>query len=140
MDGVNERLNFPETQTAIQSMKAQYPETSSIYIEDKANGPAIIDNLRTAVPGMIAVNPGKDSKESRAAAGSASIRSGNVFLKRNHWLSDKIIAQCCTFPNGANDDLVDALMQAIKQELGTVSLASLYEALMDKRWTTNGIY
>lgn len=133
IDGINSRLNFPETQTAIIEMKNQYPNTSAIYIEDKANGPAIIDNLKGAVPGLIPINPGKDSKESRASAGSAHIRSGNVFLKRNHWLSDKIISQCCTFPNGANDDLVDALMQAIRQELGTVSIASLYEALMDKR-------
>ena len=37
-----------------------------VVIEDKANGPAIVSELRGLVPGLVAWNPGQDSKEPRA--------------------------------------------------------------------------
>lgn len=131
-DGFRQRANFPDTEKAILTLNATYPKTSVTYVEDKANGPAIIDSLKTRLAGLVPVNPGKDSKESRAAAGSGRIMSGNVYLRKNHWLSDIIIQECTVFPNGANDDTVDALMQFIKMELGFVNIGSLYEALMQK--------
>ena len=129
-DGINSRLDCPGSVDAIQAMKTTHPKTSAIYIEDKANGPAVIQLLRNKLAGLIAINPGQDSKESRAAAASAYIRSGNVFLKRNHPISDMIVEQCAGFPFGANDDLVDALMQLLKEEFGGANLSDLYKALM----------
>lgn len=129
VDGYLQRVAFPETVDAIRTMKKKHTKCTAIYVEDKANGPAVISVLRNSIPGMIAVNPGKDSKESRISAGSDSIKSGNVYLPKNHWVSDKIISQAIAFPNGANDDLLDALIQAIIQELGIASLAALYDAI-----------
>lgn len=129
IDGTNRRMSYPETKKAVIAMKEKYPETSAIYVEDKANGPAIVDDLKGQVSGMVAINPGKDSKESRVQAGSAYIESGQVFLPVNHPISDMIVEQATTFPNAANDDLVDALTQAILKLLGKKSLASLYQRL-----------
>lgn len=129
IDGINKRLSYPETKNAILEMVCRYPKTSQVYVEDKANGSAILDDLRKQVSGLIGIDPGKNSKESRVSAGSAHIESGNVYLLNGSTISAMIIEQATTFPNGANDDLLDSLTQAILRLLGRRNLAALYELL-----------
>jgi predicted phage terminase large subunit-like protein len=70
--------------------------------------------LRERVPGLIAVPPA-GSKESRVAAVSPLVEAGNVQLpdpRLAPWVAD-VIEECAAFPNGAHDDTVDALTQAL---------------------------
>lgn len=97
-------------------------------VEDKANGPAIIDTLRDRISGIKPVNP-RGSKEARARAVTPGIASGNTFLplppSRNDpdapfawvWL---LIDEARSFPSGEHDDQVDAMTQAL-DELRSVS-------------------
>lgn len=85
-------------------------------IEDKANGPAIIDTLREKIPGLTPVNP-NTSKEARARAVTPEVESGNVYLPHpsdpgNEWVMD-LLSELRNFPHDLYDDQVDALTQAL---------------------------
>lgn len=112
IDKTKARMDFPTTIQAIKTMKAKHPDTIAIYIEDKANGSAIIQTLRTEIGGIIAVEP-IGSKEARVSAASPQIEAGNVSLPElMPWVHD-FVEECSAFPNGAHDDDVDAMSQAI---------------------------
>jgi len=85
-------------------------------IEDKANGPAIIDTLRDHVAGIKPVTP-TTSKEARARSITPEIESGNVYLPHptdagNEWVRT-LISELRNFPHDAHDDQVDGLTQAL---------------------------
>lgn len=114
LDQLRKRMSFPETQSAFKEMYARWPNVSAILVEDKANGPAIIDSLKGQIPGIIAVTP-EGSKISRASAVSAVIEAGDVFVpepKDYPWVME-FLQECGSFPVGPNDDMVDAMTQAI---------------------------
>lgn len=88
-------------------------------VEDKANGPAIMDVLREEIAGLKPVNP-TGSKEARARAVTPEIESGNVYLPHpaeEPWVLD-LIAELRSFPTGAHDDQVDAMTQALGEFRG----------------------
>ena len=116
LDRIKDRLGVPAVMRAIMSMTAKWPRSLIKLVEDKANGPAVIQLLQTRVPGLIAVNP-EGGKIARAHAVSAAFEAGNV------WLPDAEIApwvveyvdEMCAFPNGTHDDDVDATTQALNR-------------------------
>jgi len=110
---LNKRMGFVETVGAIKEFKRKYPFVNGIYIEDKANGSAIIDVLRRQISGVIAYNPGRDSKESRASAISPLVEAGQVYLPEYETWTNDFIDQCASFPNGSNDDMVDEMTMAL---------------------------
>jgi predicted phage terminase large subunit-like protein len=111
IDRVNARMDFTTTLQAIRNLKAKYPTVGMIFIEDKANGSAIINVLQKEITGIIAVNP-QGGKESRAQAILPYVVGGNVHLPRTEWISD-FVEECASFPKGAHDDDVDSMTQAI---------------------------
>lgn len=114
LDQVRAKLTFIETIKALKSLSSKWPETYKKLIEDKANGPAIIDTLKDEISGLIPVEP-KGDKESRVNAVSPQIQSGNVYLphpSKASWI-DNFVNECSLFPNGKNDDQVDAMSQAL---------------------------
>src|SRR5258705_13421408 len=65
-------------------------------------------------PELFQFNP-KGGKIARAAAISPLIEAGNIYLPHPlyaPWVTD-FIEECAAFPNGAHDDQVDAMTQAI---------------------------
>lgn len=114
VDLVNEHLSFTETVKRIRLMKAKHYRLGAVYIEDKANGPAIINVLRNeSISGVIPVRPDA-SKESRVQAVTFAIQAGNVYVPRTEW-GEKFIEQCAKFPNDKHDDMVDAMSQALSK-------------------------
>lgn len=115
LDQKRDRMDIIATMQSIRTLSAKWPKASTKLIEDKANGPAIITMLKREIPGMIAYNPGRDSKVARAMAITPYIESGNVWLPSPQyasWLHD-LLEELASFPNGKHDDQVDALSQAI---------------------------
>jgi predicted phage terminase large subunit-like protein len=111
-DLVRDRMNFPTTCRALEAAAAKWPTAVTKLVEDKANGPAVIDQLRHRVPGLIPVEP-RGSKEARAAAASPYVEGGNVYLPASAaWVQD-FIAELASFPRGAHDDQVDAFSQLV---------------------------
>ena len=122
IDRVKGQFSFPETLVAIRRLSKQYPMTRSIFVEDAANGPAVIDTLKHEIAGIIAVTPQGD-KIQRATACVSRVEAGNVYLPRStapngrripgrSWVDDFIL-QLGAFPKGAHDDDVDALTQLL---------------------------
>lgn len=110
------RMSFTATLDAIRMMVKTWPRARTKLIEDKANGPAIIDTLKKEISGIIAVNP-EGGKEARANAVEPFFAAGNV------WFPDPVVfkwvwinrlkLELLNFPLGKNDDGVDMLSQAL---------------------------
>ncbi|MEO4053387.1 phage terminase large subunit [Solibacillus sp. CAU 1738] len=116
LDIDHRRMGFADTMKAIRAMSDKWPNARSKYIEDKANGTAIIEMLKDEISGIIPVNP-NGGKEARANAVSPLFEAGNVFLPHPNicsW-SEDVIEELVSFPNAAHDDLVDMTTQALNQ-------------------------
>jgi len=114
IDQIRARLDFPAAIQAIRTMSYKHPDTYTKIVEEKANGAAAIATLQREITGLIPYNP-KTSKEMRVAAVAPDIEAGNIWLPDPSiapWIGD-FIEECCSFPNGANDDSVDAMSQAL---------------------------
>jgi len=114
LDQVRGKFDFPTTLMAIRSLCSKWPRAQAKLIEDKANGPAVIAMLKKEIPGLIAVTP-EGGKIVRAQAVCADIEAGNVYLPDPiicKWAED-FVEECTSFPNGAHDDMVDAMTQAL---------------------------
>jgi predicted phage terminase large subunit-like protein len=114
LDRVSDRWSFTETLKAITDFSAKHPDIILKLVEDKANGPAVIDMLHHIVGGIVPVEP-EGSKEARAQAVTPICESGNVYLPHpllHDWVND-IIEQCAKFPKVTHDDDVDSLSQAL---------------------------
>jgi predicted phage terminase large subunit-like protein len=116
-DIVWDRLDFPATKKAVRALSARWPKTYAKWIEDKANGTAIIAELQTEISGLIPVEP-MGSKEARLHAAAPDVEAGNVVLPHPsiapwvHKFVDECAAACC---GGKHDDAADMMAQAINK-------------------------
>lgn len=116
LDRFRARTDFPGSINAVQTMTAKHPDIVAKYVEEKANGAAVIDTLKHSIPGLIPVQT-DGSKEARAHAATPFVEAGNVYLLHPilaSWV-DEFIDEHAAFPNGANDDQVDAMSQLTRQ-------------------------
>jgi predicted phage terminase large subunit-like protein len=114
LDQVRGRMDLPATVKAVREQSKRWPNCCAKLIEDKANGPAVMQMIAHEIPGILAVNP-EGGKVARAAAVSPLIEAGNVYLPHPMfmpWVAD-FLEECAAFPNGAHDDQVDAMTQVL---------------------------
>jgi predicted phage terminase large subunit-like protein len=132
LDQVRGRMDMPCTAQAIRALSARYPDAGAKLVEDKANGPAVIQSLKHEITGLIEVNP-EGGKMSRAAAVSPEAEAGNWYLPHPAvapWVAG-FIEECASFPNGAHDDQVDAWSQGGNYLRGRhCGLMQYYEELL----------
>ena len=103
-----------------------------VLIENTANGPEIIAQLKREIPGVIATKPSVSAdrppvqKRIRAEACEPDFESGSVMIAgaataeldgydgalTPAW-TQTVIEQAAEFPNGPHDDIVDALTQGL---------------------------
>lgn len=118
LDQVRARMDFPATCHAVEALAAKWPQATAKLVEDKANGPAVIAQLRRTVSGLIAVEV-KDSKYARASAVAPFVEAHNVLLPDPTiapWVAD-YIEEHAGFPNASHDDQVDTTSQALHRLL-----------------------
>jgi predicted phage terminase large subunit-like protein len=131
LDCNTEHLGYTGTKVAIKAMNAHGRRASVILIEDKANGSAVIEELRREDLGasVIAVNP-EGGKESRAYAASSDCEAGNVFLPEDApWLSE-FLHVAAHFPAVKHDDCIDAMTQFLnwrRTKILRLTLLDYYE-------------
>ncbi len=114
LDQVRGRWSFGETVDKIVQFSATHKRAVTKWIEDKANGPAVIDVLQKQVPGIQAVGP-EGGKESRANSIAGLWRSGSVFVPHPSFADwvPAFVEELCRFPKAQHDDQVDAMSQAL---------------------------
>lgn len=118
LDMVRRRMNFNATCEAILAMRARWPQAIQTFVEDKANGPAVINALQRQLVGLVPVMP-EGSKIARASAVSPLAFAGNIKLPTAALLPnvEELREELVNFPTSKHDDTVDALSQAVNQML-----------------------
>jgi predicted phage terminase large subunit-like protein len=114
LDQVRDRMDVVATMTALRTLSAKWPEAGGKYIEDKANGTAVIALLKNEIAGLIPWEP-PSGKIERVQACQPDIQAGNVYLPDPiiaPWIHD-FIEECAAFPNATHDDQVDGVTQSI---------------------------
>jgi predicted phage terminase large subunit-like protein len=116
IDKRRERLAFMATAQAITDLKAKHPYISRIYIEDAANGAALVDMLKKHFTSLEGVPP-LGSKEARAHAVSWVWTNNDVMLPDPTETPDiaQWVAEITSFPDVKNDDTVDCMTIALQQ-------------------------
>jgi predicted phage terminase large subunit-like protein len=118
LDMVRRRMTFTETLAEVKRLAVRWPQAVLKLVEDKANGPAVIDMLSRSVPGLIPVEP-EGGKIARANSATPFVEAGNVHLPTAALLPnvEELVEEAAAFPTGAHDDAVDAMTQAINRLL-----------------------
>jgi predicted phage terminase large subunit-like protein len=126
---VRARLSFTETLRAVKALDAWRPASygprgrvTATLVERKANGAAVIDTLSREITGLLPVEP-EGGKDVRAAAVQPTVEAGNVFLPASEFIPSPqgfvasavadFVEEHAAFPNGAHDDQVDGMSQAL---------------------------
>lgn len=128
--GVHDHLAFTDTCDAVEGLALSWRQPpDAIYIEDAANGPAIINTLRHRVPGVLPSSV-ESSKTARMHASSPRVKAGNYVLphpslpgyewvagqaaqwESGHLEPGTFLHELSMFPNAAHDDYCDAFTQA----------------------------
>ena len=113
IDRFHERIGFTATVSAVQRFMARWPQTSKVYVEQAANGAALIDTLKKRAALITPVTP-KGSKEVRALAIQPLVDAGLVKIVDNCY-NDELFEELKGFPFAKHDDQVDAMTQALTQ-------------------------
>lgn len=114
LDQVRGRWSFTQTLDQFEALTLKWPQAIGKYVEEAANGAALIDTLKNKIPGIIPVKP-RGKKASRVEAVSPQIRAGNVHLPHPStapWIH-AYIEEFASFPYGKNDDQCDATSQGL---------------------------
>lgn len=131
LDRVHDRMDFNAQIKAIAAMTERQPEANAIYIEDKANGSAIIDMIKNQVSGIIPVIP-KGDKVTRANVVTPYFEAKNIFVPHPLWKPGirQYLDELIGFPYLEHDDEVDSTTQALSQEdKGGGASAAIYDNL-----------
>lgn len=113
LEGDSKRLTYSQTKAELRMYAARYPSATFI-IEDKANGPAIIDELQSDLPAIVAYNP-TSSKNARAQVAASRTKQGIVHWPAVKWcvnvaeLKDEVVR----YGEARYDDVMDAYSQLL---------------------------
>jgi predicted phage terminase large subunit-like protein len=110
---VNERLSYVQQRAMLRQLCADW-RPDSVVVEGRSTGDAIVDDLRSVVPGIRTVNPTTD-KVQRLAPTLPLWQAHQVLIPDAKWFPriGEVIEQLVTFPASPNDDFVDALVYAL---------------------------
>lgn len=130
------QMSLSTTKTSMKELRQwgldRFPHASHrVLVENTANGPEIIAQLKREIPGVIPTKPSVRADEPstkklvRAEACEPDFESGSVLVPgaRNSTLdgpsgdtpawAQQVIEQAADFPNGEHDDIVDMVTQLL---------------------------
>ncbi len=102
-------MEFPELITFIKRFckETGYNNQSRIYIEPKASGKSIAQQLKKKTGlNMIESEPPDTDKLTRVIAATPTLQSGRIVLIYGNW-NEAYLDQLCSFPNAKLKDIVD---------------------------------
>lgn len=121
-----EQLGFVKTAQAIVDLRTAYPDVHRIYVEEAANGAAIIDMLKKHYPQIVGVPP-LGSKEARWHAVSWAWDAGMIFLPDPSEVPGIApwVEEITSVPDAPNDDTADCMAIALQQLLLRTPIAAM---------------
>ena len=118
---VRDRMSFTECKRRLlalyEEIQQYWPEIGMVLVEPAANGEAIMDELKEAIPGLVPFDlpAGRDAKRARLVAASPDVEAGNVWIPdpdECYWVED-FVAETTTAPQCQYWDQCDAFSQAM---------------------------
>ena len=110
------RWDFPELKRVAKA-EYQYWKPDNVLIEAKATGTPLQHELRRMGIPVTMYSPGGrrsgQDKISRANAVAPMLESGMVWYPEDEEFAQELVEECAAFPNGSNDDQVDATVMAL---------------------------
>ena len=129
---VNAHLDAAATEAEIRRQRDVHRPVSAVLVEDKANGPAVIQRLKVNVPGVIAINP-LGGKVARMYAAAPEFQAGDWHLDRNAAWTEPFVEQITMFPTAAHDDQCDMMSQAsawlLQANFNTILIVNAFTGL-----------
>jgi predicted phage terminase large subunit-like protein len=111
VDVWRQRVDYPTLKANVQRLAKEFG-ARRILVEDTGAGTSLVQEMRSHVSGIIAVQPEGD-KVSRMAVASAKFEAGQVwFPEQEPWLPD-LEAELFSFPGSRHDDQCDSISQAL---------------------------
>lgn len=106
-------MSYSKAKAKTRALRSElgFSSASAWLVEDKANGTALMDELKGEM-GMIAVTPGAVNKIERMLPHVDAVHSGRVLWPKGKW-ADPIITEICKVPRGTLDDYFDTMSQAL---------------------------
>jgi predicted phage terminase large subunit-like protein len=114
LDMIRAQMGLVASCQAVKTLTLRRPLARKKLIENKANGPGVVDVLKREISGLVLKEP-RGTKEERAAMIEPQLQAGNVYLpnpEKHPWVKI-LIDEAAAFPRGAHDDTVDAMTQAL---------------------------
>lgn len=121
LEWFRDRIDFPSQVAAVQKeyamAKRLYGRPKSVFIEENAYQKALVQQVRLlgGIP-VVGVKTNRN-KEEKITAFSPWFENGTVLLKRDGLHVDEFIAEYLQFPEGAHDDMLDALVLGVTKAL-----------------------
>lgn len=128
LDQIRSKWEAPELLVQARAFWAKHKDgigpLRAMKVEDKSSGTGLIQTLKREGIPVLPIGRDRD-KVTRAYDAAPSIEAGNVLLPRQAaWLSD-FLAEASVFPNGAHDDQLDPLFDAVAELMTPVSAPSI---------------
>ena len=105
LDQVRGQWDFVKTKEMVRVLAHKWPRVVRKLVEDKANGSAVISELKSTVSGFVPITP-TESKEARASSVTPYFEAGNVFIPEDSaapWVPH-YVSELLEFPAGSHDD------------------------------------
>lgn len=115
LDIMRRKLAFPDLKQALIHLNNRWRGKGlrGLYIEDKASGQSLIQELRRQSGIAVIAHKVVHDKVARLNAVLPLIEGGRVFLPKSApWLDD-FLKEAISFPSGPHDDQIDALVIAL---------------------------
>ncbi len=110
LDRVHGRMGIVASRQALRDLAAKWPEATAKLIEDKANGPAVVEELGAELQGIIAFNPDPfGDKYARAEVAALTMEAGNLHVPLNAPWASEVLEEWFGFPGRPHDEDVDCL-------------------------------
>lgn len=122
MDQIRGQWEYVEARKRIRALWDKWPKIYCVGVEDKANGPALISDLKKEIPCVVAITP-KGSKEARARSIAPMCEARKVYIPdpnakkypQNNWVGLYFLPEVGAFPKAQNDDQVDSMSQGLNK-------------------------